>query len=202
MKHLGTYLAHYMALLAGLAAGVASFKPALFETFLPFLGPHAAGIIGGAAALVAALHALGIDPPKAAAALLVGVLSAGTLHGCATPPAGASLAQAAPFVEAAVDVAVATAESKGLQPAQINAIAKLALAADEGSTASLSAIAVVVNAELSKLALPPGDVAAALILEDALRVAITARLANDPSAAQVQAAAALVIQDVINATGG
>jgi len=200
VKHLETYLAHYAAVVAGTAATVASFKPAFLVTLLPFLGPHASAVIGGAAAIVALLHALGIDPAPAAKALLCAVLVGAALPGCALTPAQARAA--APFIEAAVDVAVATAEAQGLQAWQINAIAKLALVADQGASASLNAIAAVVNDQLAKLNLPAGDMAAARVLQDALKIAIETKLQADPAAAQFQAAAALVIRDVINATGG
>lgn len=210
LKHLGTYLAHYAAIIAGAAAVVASYNPTLISAALPFLGSHAAGLVGGAAALVAAFHALGVDPPSQvakalASALLttaVGILAIADLTGCSMGVTVSNLQQSAPLIQGAVEIAVATAESKGLQAAQINALAKQALAADQGAAASLNAITEVVNARFAKLNLPPGDVAAALILEDALELAINAKLAENPAAAQTTVIAASVIQDVINVTGG
>ena len=131
-----------------------------------------------------------------AVAMLIGVSACTTLSNFLSSPTGAAV------VTASVDVAVATAESKGVPPAQINSIAKTALAADAGTSASLAAISSVVNEELAKLKLPAGDLAAAQILEDALGVAIQAQIGANPNVATAQAAIADVLNAVIAATGG
>jgi hypothetical protein len=133
--------------------------------------------------------------------LLGGMLAVSGLSGCSvvsklTTPA------AQPYITAAVDVAVATAESKGVPATQINAIAKKALAADQGTSATLAAVAAVVNVELVKLNLPAGDLAAAQILEDALSIAIQAQIGTNPNVATAQAAIANVLNAAIEATGG
>lgn len=120
------------------------------------------------------------------------------LVGCKTLSAPTSQ----PYITAAVDVAVATAEAKGIPAAQINAIAKQALAADQGTSATLAAVAGVVNAQLAKLNLPAGDLAAAQILEDALSIAIQAQIGNNPDIANAQAIIASVLSIAIAATGG
>lgn len=120
------------------------------------------------------------------------------LVGCKTLSAPTSQ----PYITAAVDVAVATAEAKGIPAAQINAIAKQALAADQGTSATLAAVAGVVNAQLAKLNLPAGDLAAAQILEDALSIAIQAQIGNNPDIANTQAIIASVLSIAIAATGG
>lgn len=109
---------------------------------------------------------------------------------------------AQPYVTAAVDVAVATAEAKGIPAGQINSVCKVALAADSGTAATLATVAAAVNAELAKLNLPPGDLAAAQILEDALSVAIQAQVGANPNVATAQAAIADVLHAAIAATGG
>lgn len=207
MKHLGTYLAHYSALVAGLAAFVASHA-SLFSA-IPGATPYVAGIVGVSAAVVAALHALGIDAPKSTtpmgtvtAVLLTGLLTGSMLSGCATVESTLTSPKSAPYVHAAVDVAVATAESKGFTAPQINAIAKKALAADQGTGATLGAISAVVELELTRLKLPAADQAAADIVVAALSASIQTQLKANPTVTQIQTAAAVVINDVIAATGG
>jgi hypothetical protein len=130
------------------------------------------------------------------AGLAISGLSGCSLFSKLTTPA------AQPYITAAVDVAVATAESKGIPSAQINSICKTALAADQGTAATLATVAAVVNAELARLNLPPGDLAAAQILEDALSVAIQAQVGANPKVATAQAAIANVLSAAITATGG
>jgi hypothetical protein len=101
---------------------------------------------------------------------------------------------------AAVDVAVATAEQKGVSAAQINSIARAALAADSGTTATLATLAAVLNNQIAKLNLPAGDLAAAEVLEVALAAAITAKIGTNASVAAAQTQIAVVLQDVIAVT--
>ena len=97
---------------------------------------------------------------------------------------------------------MATAEAKGISAAQINSIAKQALAADSGATATLAELAALVNAQLAKLTLPAADIQAAAIVEGALGAAIDAQVGQNPTAAATQAAAADVLQAIVAATGG
>lgn len=207
MKHLGTYLAHYSAVVAGLAAFVASHAT-LFSA-IPGATPYVAGIVGVSAAVTAALHALGVDPPKSttpmgtvAAVLLTGLLAGTMLSGCSTVESTLTSPKSAPYVQAAVDVAVATAESKGISAAQINTIAHQALIADQGVGATLTAVSSVVQAQIAKLRLTAADQAAADIVLAALSASIQTQLQANPTLAQAQTAAAVVINDVIAATGG
>lgn len=207
MKHLGTYLAHYSAVVAGLAAFVASHAT-LFSA-IPGATPYIAGVVGVSAAVVAALHALGVDPPKSstpmetvAAALLTGLLAGTMLSGCSTVESTLTSPKSAPYVQAAVDVAIATAESKGISAAQINTIAHQALIADQGAGATLAAVSSIVQAQIAKLRLTAADQAAADIVLAALSASIQTQLQANPTLAQAQTAAAVVINDVIAATGG
>ncbi len=104
------------------------------------------------------------------------------------------------YVQAAVDVAVATAVQKGIPASQIKKIAQLALAADSGTTATVAAIEQTVSLAISKLNLPPGDLAAANILTAALGAIIQTQLANNTQTATAQVAIATVLNDVIIAT--
>lgn len=107
-----------------------------------------------------------------------------------------------PYIIAAVDVAVATAEQKGVSSTDINRIAKLALAADSGTAATLATVSSLVNAEIAKLKLPAGDLAAAQVLEIALTAAIQAKIGDNADVAQAQAAVATILTAVIAASGG
>lgn len=209
MKHLMTYLAHYAAVVAGVAAFVGSHA-SLFSA-IPGATPYVAGIVGVAAAVVAALHGIGVDPPKdpgSAAKLalwlvpLFALLGSSGLTACSTITSTLSKPSSAPYILAAVDVAVATAESKGITAAQINSIARQAYVADQNAGASLAAISAVVTAQVAKLNLPAGDQAAIDIVLAALSASIQTQLQANPTVAQVQVAAAVVINDVIAATGG
>lgn len=120
------------------------------------------------------------------------------LSGCATLLAPSSQ----PFVVAAVDVAVATAETKGVPAAQINKVAKAALAADTGVSGTLAVVSALVDDAIAKSGLPAADLAAAKILEVALSASIQTKLGDNASLAQTQAAIADVLKAVIAASGG
>lgn len=182
---------------------------------IPTYGPLIAGLAG---VLLTAIHntqaVVGANPSAAptvaanvAKGILMGLLVGAVLSVSMGLSACSTLAkigtpQAQPYVTAAVDVAVATAEAKGIPAAQINAISKTALAADSGTAATLATVASVVNAQLAKLNLPAGDLAAAQILEDALSIAIQAQVGANPNVATAQAAIADVLNAAIAATGG
>jgi hypothetical protein len=137
----------------------------------------------------------------AAAACIVALSGCAFVSKLSTPAA-------APFVQVAVDAAVAGAVGTNpaiakVKAARIKAIAQQALAADSGTTATLAAVEGVVNAQLVKLNLPPADLAAAQLLTATLTAVIQQQLSS-PSAgavtAQTQVAIAQVLQDVILAT--
>lgn len=107
-----------------------------------------------------------------------------------------------PVIDAVVLVAVATAESKGVPAAQINKVAKSALAADTGVTGTLAAVSALVDQAISNSGLPAADLAAAKILEVALAAAITAKVGDNANLAAVQADVAVVLNSVIAASGG
>ncbi len=129
------------------------------------------------------------------------ILVAVSMTGCAAISNWFGSPSSAPYIQAAVDIAIATAEAKGISATQINTIAKAALAADSGTTTTLAAVAGLVDSQISKLHLPPGDQAAADILVTAISAAISAKVGTNTSVANAQAAAAVVLNDVIAATG-
>lgn len=124
------------------------------------------------------------------------------LHGCASVTGWFNSPSAQPVIVAAVDVAVATAEQKGVSAVQINDIAKQALVANQSTSATLATVAAVVNQQLAKLNLPADDLAAAQILEIALAAEIQARIGTNADLAAAHAAVADVLNAVIEASGG
>lgn len=171
---------------------------------------NASGVITAAAnaalqAAVSAVNATGaaaVSAVKTAApVLLCAFLAVTALTGCTTMQKVFS-PNAAPYVTAAVDVAVATAESKGVPAAKINSIAKQALAADTGAGASLAAVTALVNTQVAKLNLPAADLAAVQILELALTSAVQQQIGQNPNVAVAQADVAQLLNAVISATGG
>lgn len=144
--------------------------------------------------------------PKPAAALFVTLLLAPLfLGGCAflsKVTSAVSSPQATVYIDAAVDVAVATAEQKGISAGQINSIAHLALNADQGTNSTLAGISGLINTQIGKLNLPAGDSVAIDILETALSVGIEAQIAASAKTGTAIAGAQLAIADVLNAVIG
>lgn len=212
-------LSHIIGYIVGGLGFLAGLNQAAVTAVFPTLGPYVAPVAALAGALLLFLHNVGAvsltSPPPASSStsgttkaslhwitvVLVAALVVSALAGCSLlAKLGTPAAQ--PYVTAAVDVAVATAEAKGIPAAQINSICKTALAADSGTAATLATVSAVVNAQLAKLKLPAGDLAAAQILEDALSVAIQAQVGANPNVATAQAAIADVLNAAIAATGG
>jgi hypothetical protein len=125
-----------------------------------------------------------------------------TLHGCAIVTGWFNSPSSQPVIIAAVDVAVATAEQKGVSATQINDVAKQALVANQSTSATLATVAAVVNAQIAKLNLPAGDLAAIQILEVALAAEIQSRIGTNADLAASRAAVADVLNAVIEASGG
>ncbi len=211
---LGSYLGHLTSYLVSAATIVAGLDPKLVPPQYSFLVATAGlvvtaahhGYTAGTAQQVVKVvtDTLAQAPAKlvVAALMLAMTLTVGSqLTACATMQKAFS-PNAAPYVTAAVDVAVATAESKGVQAVKINAIAKQALAADTGAGASLAAVTALVNAQVAKLNLPAADLAAVQILEVALTAAVQQQIGQNPNVAVAQADVAQLLNAVIAATGG
>lgn len=125
-----------------------------------------------------------------------------SLNGCATLASIVTPA-AAPFVQAAVDVAVATAVQKGVPAAQIKSIAAQVLAADTGTQVALIAVEEIINGKLVALNLPAADLAAGEILTATLTGVIQLELSGTAASAvtsQTQVAVSQLMNDVIIAT--
>lgn len=216
------YLSHLSCYLVAGATVISGMNPKLLPPQYAFITALAGVIVNAAhhgytvanaspalkAALDAAVKA-GIDAASnavsaaaPAAKVLAVVLALPLLHGCATVSGWFNSPQAQPVIIAAVDVAVATAEQKGVSAVQINDIAKQALVANQSTSATLATVAAVVNQQLAKLNLPSADLAAAQILEVALAAEIQTRIGTNADLAAARAAVADVLNAVIEASGG
>jgi hypothetical protein len=205
------YLAHLSGYIVAGATLVSGLDPKLMPPQYTFMIALAGTIVSAAhhgysagvngAVITAAANAATKALTVAAPVLLCAFLAVTALTGCTTMQKVFS-PNAAPYVTAAVDVAVATAESKGVPATQINSIAKQALAADTGAGASLAAVTALVNAQVAKLNLPPADLAAVQILEVALTAAVQQQIGQNPNVAVAQADVAQLLNAVISATGG
>lgn len=209
MNHLKTYPAHLALYLIGaldfistlpIAGGLAPYTGYITAAGVLAAALHHSYQTGAASAVVQAVASAPVKLVLATMALSI-VLGASMLQGCATLQKVFSPASA-PYVTAAVDVAVATAESKGVKAVQINAIAKQALAADTGAGASLAAVTTLVSAQIAKLNLPAADLAAVQILELALTGAVQQQIGQNPDIAVAQADVAQLLSAVIAVTGG
>lgn len=163
--------------------------------------PGAPPVSIATAAVDAATAALKAVPTAVVPALLVACMLFG-LPGCDTVKGFLASPVAPVVLTVGVDVAVAAAEQHGVQATDINRIAKIALAADAGTTATLSAVSTVVNQEISKLNLPPLDLAAASALEALVSATVQQKLAGNADLATAQAGVSQVLWAVIAATGG
>jgi hypothetical protein len=163
-------------------------------TVIDPLNPNAG--VGGVVKMVPLFLAIGM-----------GLLAVTGLSGCATL-ANLFTPTAAPYVQVAVDVAVAAAvgtdtSTQQAKATKIKTIAQQLLAADSSTTATLAAIETTLNAKLVSLNLPPGDLAAAELLTNTLEAVLQAQLANPTTAAKLgtaQVAVADILNDVITAT--
>jgi len=201
--------AHIVSIVTGGLAAVAALNPALVAAVYPPAVPYAAAAIAGAGALLNLIHAAAPKAPSVTTVakmlpyLFVGVLFAAlSLPGCASVSSFFSSPTGSATIVAAVDVAVATAEQKGVSAVDINRIAKLALAADSGASGTLSAVSSLVNTQVAKLNLPAADLAAAEVLEIALSSAVSAKLQGNAALATAQADVAQILRAVIAASGG
>jgi len=217
VSHLKNYAGHLIGYVVAAATIVAAVDPTK-------LSPTGAAIVAGAGTVVAlanhsykagaasavlqaavtALEASAGPAKLAVAALAVGLLGFG-MHGCATVQKAATVVtspQAQPYIQAGALAAVTVAEAHGIAAVQINAVAKKALAADQGAGASLAAVKAVLDVELAKLNLPAGDLLAITIVETEFNAYVQSNIGQDPTLTKAQAAAADIFQAVIAATGG
>lgn len=143
-----------------------------------------------------------IAPVAKIAAMLLFVPLLLTLHACASVQSflGSPTGQA--VVTAGVGVAVTTAEQKGVTAAQLNTVAKTVLAADAGTTATVTALTSAVNAAAIKAGVPSGDLAAFQGLTIAFDAYVVTKYGSNATVQNVQADVAAFASAVIAATGG
>lgn len=222
MNHSFAHVVSYVTGGLGAAIGfVAHLDPALITAVVgasaaPYVGP--AIVLAGA--LVNAAHGFGLVGSKPAAVSvsptvkalavlgLAGLLSAttaGLLTGCATVAkvdAAVTSPAAQPTITLVAEGAVLAAEAKGVSAAQINVIAKAALAADSGVTASLGAVDTAVNAAAEKANLPTQYWPLIQLFENAVTETVASKVGNNATVAATQAAVADVLNAIIAASGG
>lgn len=208
MNIVKSYFAHLIAYVGAAYVVVTKIDPNLLPPNVAAVVTTWGPIVGAG---LAAVHHVSVAPttPVATvakvhfltvlAALLVAV---SILAGCASFSAKVTSPAAQPYVTAGAQVAVGIAEAQGVTAAQINSVAKQALAADSGSTATLATVAATVNVQLAKLKLTGPELLAAGALEAALGTAIQAQVGTNANVAAAQAAVADVLNAVIAATGG
>lgn len=203
-----TYFAHFVGYIvsaATIVSGTGVLPPQYaFVTALAGLvvtAAHHGYTAGNLNAVVAAAANAATAVAKNGVAPLFMVCAILGLSGCATTNAPTT-AQAQPVMQAAVLVAVATAEQHGVQAKDINRIAKVALLTDQNDSATLGEIGAAVNYEINQLPLQPADVAAVAIVTAGLASFIKARIGSDPKIAATQTVVADVLREIIVATGG
>jgi hypothetical protein len=148
-------------------------------------------------------RSLRLLPLLLAAALTLPLLS---LSGCSTL-ASVLTPAAQPFLQVAVDAAVATAVGSNAATQKANAvkiktIATEVLTLDTGTMVALSAVEAAVNAKIATLNLPPADLAAANLLTATLAAVIQTKLSTSAAGAvtaTTQVAVADIANDVISA---
>jgi len=204
---------HVVNSVAGAAAMVGGLNPALF-------GPYAAQAalaIGGATIVANVLHAFldgqktpsTLPPPSSGTVaklhwltLLASLVMVLMITACASVQSFLGSPTGQTVVVAGVQVAVTTAEQRGVTAAQINSVAKAVLAADSGLTVSLTTLTATVNSAAQKAGVPPGDIVAFQVLETAFDAYLVAKYGTNSTVTNVQADIATFANAVIADTGG
>lgn len=213
-KSYGAHLLGYITAAVGIAV---SLTPATVTAFpslapiAPYVGPS------GLVAIVAAAGGIAVHQTQTAAAgtppvsstmapawliPLLLVASVPFLHGCATLTADMSTPTGQAVVAATAQVAVTTAEAKGVTAAQLQKLALAGLADNVTATTTLLSVEGALNAEFTKLGLPSGDVAALQILEVALDGAAAVSIGNNKSYQNAQVDIKALLTAVLVAAGG
>jgi hypothetical protein len=153
-----------------------------------------------------------------AIAVLGVALSASTLTGCAeitkleqkiTSPGGQVISQIA--VDLAIGAVVGNDPNAKTKAGRVKSIAQKVIAADQGTSVTLSALVAVANSEIAKLQLPPAEQAASALLVQSLTILVSNALTPPPgvtatpastAAANVQVIVAQLMNQVILATSG
>lgn len=210
---------------AGLTA-VATLQPNVAAIITTVLGPFGHYVPAGVAlagALLAFIHDIAptaatapdvtvspsvnkqagfITPRSALLMTFAAVMTGLCVTGCSTISSWLATPTATTIITTAVDIAVATAEAKGVPATEINKVAKAALVADTGVSGTLTVVSGLVDQAIAKSTLPAADLAAAKILEVAISAAIATKIGNDATLAAAQADVAFVLNAVIAASGG
>lgn len=201
--------AHALAVIAGAFPLAQQLLPALVPPPWGIALGAIIGILGGVVHASTSTPASDVLPPPSSGtvaklhlltAIVAIVLALSVMAGCASLSAKVTSPTAQPYVTAAAQAAVGIAESQGITAAQINSVATQALAADQGTGATLGAVSGVVNTQLAKLKLNASELLAAEGLEAALAIAINQQISGNANVAAAQAAIADVLNAIILAT--
>jgi uncharacterized protein YceK len=122
------------------------------------------------------------------------------LNGCATIQGWFGSPTTAQYIQDAVNVAVLVASTQGVSAAEINAIAKAALAADNGAVSTLAELQTLLDKEIAKLNLPTADQTAIGIVVSALSGALASAIGTNTTVQQAQVIIADVLNDIVAAT--
>lgn len=123
-----------------------------------------------------------------------------SLGGCATIEGWFGNPTTAQYIQDAVNVAVLVASTQGVSAAEINTIAKTALAADNGAVSTLAELQTLLDKEIAKLNLPAADQTAIGIVVAALSGALAGAIGSNSTVQQAQVIIADVLNDIIAAT--
>ena len=122
------------------------------------------------------------------------------LSACATVSGWFSKPTTAQYIQDAVNVAVLVASTQGVSAAEINTIAKAALAADNGAVSTLAELQALLDKEIAKLNLPAADQSAINIVVAALAGALASAIGSNSTVQQAQVIIADVLNDIVAAT--
>jgi len=222
----GSYLSHLAGYVISAVTIVSTLSPDTFPPKYAFVTAvataiatafsHGRAVQGNAGKIVAAVadavtESISQLPTSTASgstvakSIVMGLLALPVLfalHGCASVQSWLSSPTGAVVVSAGVEVAVTTAESKGVSAAQINSVAKAVLQADSGANATVTALTAAVNGAAVKAGVPPGDMAAFQILETAFDAWLVTKYGDNATVQNIQADVAAFCAAVIADTGG
>jgi hypothetical protein len=120
--------------------------------------------------------------------------------GCSTVSGWFSNPTTAQYIQDAVNVAVLVASTQGVSAAELNGVARAALAADNGAVSTMAELQVLLDKEIAKLHLASADNAAISILIAALSGALVTAVGANTTVQQGQVIVADVLNDIILAT--
>jgi hypothetical protein len=216
-----SYGAHLLGYITAAVGTVVALTPSALTAFpslaplAPYVGPTGlVAILAGAAGIAVhntqtatnnadvAKQPTSTMPSLAWLAPLLLVATLPFLHGCTTLTADMSTPVGQATTAAIAQVAVTTAETKGVTAAELQKLASAGLAADASATTTLLSVEGALNAAFTKMGLPSGDAAALQILEVALDGAAAASVGSNKTYQNAQVEISDLLTAVLVAAGG